>query len=411
MAASALALLGAVAASSLNADDDAISISSRLIENFKVGSSQTRFGDFEFVGGLELSSSSSFLGAMSAMRLAEDRNRFLGVMDTGFWYAGRLERDDSGRMIGVEDFTVSPILDSLGNGSDEKWMFDAEGVVLRGDEVLVSFERHHRVDIYPADRPGGATPLGSLPVLIPEYEFRGNRGLEMIAVAPTASQLSGAVVAISEKSLNESGDIFAAILTGPSKGVFFVKRDPPFDITDGDFLPNGDLLLLERRFSIAEGIGMRIRASTPAGLEPGNLVDGPSFWKRITATRSTIWKASTSATDEDGKVFITLVSDDNHSILQRNLVLEFRYVGDNSSRSSLDGIHCHHLTLAFCALSARLTARAFTGRIQVSTDYNDDWLCARLIVGSPDLSGTARAPSTGISSAIGQQHRTARRAA
>jgi hypothetical protein len=141
MAASALALLGAVAASPLNADDDAISISSRMIENFKVGSSQTRFGDFEFVGGLELSSSSSFLGAMSAIRLAEDRNRFLGVMDTGFWYAGRLERDDSGRMIGVEDFTVSPILDSLGNGSDEKWMFDAEGMVLRGDEVLVSFER------------------------------------------------------------------------------------------------------------------------------------------------------------------------------------------------------------------------------------------------------------------------------
>jgi hypothetical protein len=29
-----------------------------------------------------------------------------------------------------------------------------------------------------------------------------------------------------------------------------------------------------------------------------------------------------------GKVFVTLVSDDNHSILQRNLILEFRYVGD-----------------------------------------------------------------------------------
>jgi hypothetical protein len=328
MAASALALLGAVAASPLNADDDAISISSRLIENFKVGSSQTRFGDFEFVGGLELSSSSSFLGAMSAMRLAEDRNRFLGVMDTGFWYAGRLERDDSGRMIGVEDFTVSPILDSLGNGSDEKWMFDAEGVVLRGDEVLVSFERHHRVDIYPADRPGRATPLGSLPVLIPEYEFRGNRGLEMIAVAPAASQLSGAVVAISEKSLNESGDIFAAILTGPSKGVFFVKRDPPFDITDGDFLPNGDLLLLERRFSIAQGVGMRIRRIEGSRLGPGNLVDGETILEADYGYQIDNMEGLDVTTDADGQVFITMVSDDNHSILQRSLILEFRYLGD-----------------------------------------------------------------------------------
>jgi hypothetical protein len=28
------------------------------------------------------------------------------------------------------------------------------------------------------------------------------------------------------------------------------------------------------------------------------------------------------------KIFVTLVSDDNHSILQRNLMLEFRYLGD-----------------------------------------------------------------------------------
>lgn len=328
MAASALALLGAVAASPLNADDGAISISSRLIENFKVGSSQKRFGDFEFHGGLELSSSSSFLGAMSAIRLAEDRSRFLGVMDTGFWYAGRLERDASGRMFGVEDFTVSPILDSLGNGSDEKWMFDAEGMALRGDEVLVGFERRHRVDVYPADGPGASTPLGSLPVLIPTAEFRGNRGLEMIAVAPAASQLSGAVVAVSERSLNESGDVYAAILTGPSKGLFFVKRDPPFDITDGDFLPNGDLLLLERRYSIAQGVGMRIRRIDGSRLGPGNLVDGETILEADYGYQIDNMEGLDVTTDEDGQIFITLVSDDNHSILQRNLILEFRYLGD-----------------------------------------------------------------------------------
>lgn len=328
MAASALALLGAVATSPLKADDGAISVSSRLIENFKVGSSQTRFGDFEFVGGLELSSSSSFLGAMSAIRLADDRSRFLGVMDTGFWYAGRLERDATGRPISVGDFTVSPILDRSGNASEEKWMFDAEGMALRGDQVLVSFERRHRVDIYPADRPGRSTPLGTLPVLIPEVEFRGNRGLEMVAVAPEASQLSGAVVAISEKSLNTSGNIYAAILTGPSKGVFFVKRDPPFDITDGDFLPNGDLLLLERRFSIAQGVGMRIRRIDGSRLGPGNLVDGETILEADYGYQIDNMEGLDVTTDEDGQIFITLVSDDNHSILQRNLILEFRYAGD-----------------------------------------------------------------------------------
>jgi hypothetical protein len=74
--------------------------------------------------------------------------------------------------------------------------------------------------------------------------------------------------------------------------VFFVKRHPPFDITDGDFLPNGDLLLLERRFSIARALACAsAHRRQPAGA--GNLVDGPVLLKPITATRSTIWKAST----------------------------------------------------------------------------------------------------------------------
>lgn len=310
------------------AEDGTIIVNSRLIENFRIGSSQTRFGEFEFVGGLELSSSSSHLGAMSAIRLSAARSRFLGVMDTGFWYAGRFARDEDGRLLGVEDFAVSPILDGSGTGSDEKWKFDAEGLAVRGEEILVSFERNHRVDIYPTDSPGNAKPTGSLPVQIPMHEFRGNRGLETVAVAPESSQLAGAVVVVTEKSLNTSGDIFAAILTGPSKGVFFIKRDPPFDVTDGDFLPNGDLLLLERRFSIAQGVGMRIRRFDGSRIAPGNLIDGETVLEAGFGHQIDNMEGLDVSTGEDGRIYVTLVSDDNHSILQRNLVLEFRYLGD-----------------------------------------------------------------------------------
>lgn len=312
----------------VRADAEAIDIRSRLIPNFKVGSDQTRFGAFEFTGGLELSSSSSKLGAMSAIRLATDRTRFLGVMDTGYWYAGRLERDATGMLIGVNDFSVSSILDAEGSGSEEKWKFDAEGLALRGDEVVVSFERRSRVDIYPAEAPGSSRPTGSLPVIIPLEELRNNRGLEAIMVAPDSSPLAGEVVAISEKSLNPNGDIYAAVLTGPSKGVFFVKRHAPYDITDGDFLPNGDLLLLERRFSIAGGIGLRIRKIDGSRLGPGNLVDGPVLLEADYGDQIDNMEGLDVSTDDAGQIFVTLVSDDNHSILQRNLILEFRYIGD-----------------------------------------------------------------------------------
>lgn len=326
--AGALALLTASATFPLRADDETLQISSRLIPNFRVGSDQTRFGDFEFIGGLELSSPSAALGAMSGIRLSADRNRFLGVMDTGFWYAGRFERGPDGKLIGIADFTVSPILDAEGESSEEKWRVDAEGLAVRGEEVLVSFERRSRVDVYPANAPGSSRPTGSLPLQIPLKELRNNRGLEAIMVAPEASALAGEVITVSERSLNTSGDIYAAILTGPSKGVFFVKRHAPYDITDGDFLPNGDLLLLERRYSIAGGIGMRIRRIDGSRLGPGNLVDGPVLLEADFGYQIDNMEGLDVSTDEAGQTFVTLVSDDNHSILQRNLILEFRYIGD-----------------------------------------------------------------------------------
>lgn len=327
----ALALLTASAIFPIHADDEIVQINSRLIPNFRVGSDQTRFGDFEFVGGLELSSPSAALGAMSGIRLSADRNRFLGVMDTGSWYAGRFERGPDGELIGIADFTVSPILDAEGESSEEKWRVDAEGLAVRGEEVLVSFERRSRVDVYPANAPGSSRPSASLPLQIPLKELRNNRGLEAIMVAPAASALAGEVVVVSEKSLNASGDIYAAVLTGPSKGVFFVKRHPPYDVTDGDFLPNGDLLLLERRFSIAEGIGMRIRRIDGSRLGPGNLVDGPVLLEANFGEQIDNMEGLAVSTDDAGQVFVTLVSDDNHSILQRNLVLEFRYLGDSGT--------------------------------------------------------------------------------
>ncbi|WP_425479242.1 esterase-like activity of phytase family protein [Hoeflea halophila] len=322
------AMLAVSTAVAPRAEDQSLQINSRLIEHFKVGSDERRFGSFEFVGGIELSSPSAALGAMSGISLSEDRRSFLGVMDTGFWYAGRFERDADGVLTGVTDFTISSILDRNGEASKQKWRVDAESIAVRGDEVLVSFERNSRVDVYPAKAPGNARPLRSLPLQIPLHEIRNNRGPETVMVASAASPLAGDAVVITERSLNTDGDIYAAVLTGPLKGVFFVKRHPPYDVTDGDFLPNGDLLLLERRFSIAGGIGMRIRRIDGSRLGPGNLVDGPVLLEADFGYQIDNMEGLDVSTDEAGQVFVTLVSDDNHSILQRNLVLEFRYLGD-----------------------------------------------------------------------------------
>ncbi len=303
-----------------------LTVQSRAIDYFEVGSDANRFGKLEFNGGLELTASSIDLGAMSSIRLAADRSAFIGVMDTGQWYAGRIERGGDGRPSGITDFTISPMYARDGDVAKAKWLLDAEGLAIRGDQLLVSFERDHRIDIYDAKSPGESRPVGTIPILIPKSELRGNRGLETVAVAPLGGPLDGAAVTVAERSLDRKGNMLAAVLDGPRKGLFSVKRNPPYDVTDGDFLPNGDLILLERRFSIAGGIGMRIRRIPGDSIKPGATVDGEVLLDADFGYQIDNMEGLAVSTDADGVSYLTLISDDNHSILQRNMLLEFKLI-------------------------------------------------------------------------------------
>ncbi|MEO4043032.1 esterase-like activity of phytase family protein [Hoeflea sp. CAU 1731] len=317
-----LALVSSVCALAAPAGTEKIPVQSDVINRFRVGSTETRFGSLEFVGGLELSSHSSKFGGMSAIRMLDDRN-FLGVMDTGYWYFGTLERDQAGRPSAVTDFAVGKI---LGNG-DDKYGSDAEGMVIDGNRVLVSFERDHRIgafDLNLIPRSAGK----NLPHPIPLHEFRSNAGMEAIAKAPSGGALDGSIVVLTEKSLDKKGDIFAAVLSGPQKGVFFVRRWGRYDITDADFLPDGALLVLERRFNLADGIGMRIRRIAAGDIRPGATVDGEVIMEANLANQIDNMEGLDVFETPDGGTHIMLVSDDNRSILQRTLMLEFRLVDE-----------------------------------------------------------------------------------
>ena len=188
----------------------------------------------------------------------------------------------------------------------------------------MSFERIHRIAEFALDLDNFVSKPKYLPLPIPKNELRNNRGIETIAYPPASSPLQGARVAVTEKSINKAGDVFAAVLEGPREGIFYVKRLDDFDISDGDFLPDGDLLLLERRFSISSGVTLRIRRIAADTIRPGATVDGPiilgaDMRDQIDNMEGLdVWQA------EDGSTRLSMVSDDNHSIVQRNLYLEFR---------------------------------------------------------------------------------------
>ena len=301
-----------------------IPIDVQRIEHFEIGSEETRFGRLEFVGGLEMVSSSGELGGMSGIRFEPGGTGFIGVMDTGKFFAGRIERDDAGHLAGIETFAVSPMYGPEGAVIDEKWLVDAEGIALQDDAILVSFEREHRVGVF--DRAGWPTgpEADTLDILIPEAELRHNQGLETVAISPGDGPLEGSVVVVAEGSVNAEGDLFAAVLSGPEAGVFFVRQHEPYNVTDGTFLADGDLLLLERRFSITGGVGMQIRRIEADDIRPGATVDGPVLLEADFGYQIDNMEGIDAVAMDDGSISIFLASDDNHSFLQRNLLLEFR---------------------------------------------------------------------------------------
>ena len=203
----------------------------------------------------------------------------------------------------------------------------AEGLALMPGAAIVSYEQNHRVDVY--SDPGFETsgPKGSYAIPYPRGEIRINRGFETIAVAPEDGPLAGAPVIVAERSLDAQGNMMAAILDGPLKGTFSVVRNDPYDATDGSFLPNGDLLLLERRFRLSDGVGMRIRRIKAEDIRPGAVVAGEVLIDADMSHQIDNMEGLDILQLPDGDIRIVVVSDDNHSILQRNLMLEFRLTG------------------------------------------------------------------------------------
>jgi hypothetical protein len=302
---------------------EAMRIEARPITQFRIGSAETRFGGLEFVGGLELTSRARDFGSLSAFRFLEAGGAFIGVSDAGLWYSGRVERDEEARPAGFADFRMQPIADEGGADITEKWLADAEALAVKDGVATAGFERAHRISEYSIGREMGP-PLRSLDFVVPAGELRQNRGFETIAYAPGDGRLAGARVAISEKSLDRLGNIFAAIIEGPGKGLFTVARSGAFDITDGAFLPGGDMLVLERSFSMAAGVRMRLRRLDESTIRKGAVADGEILLEADMSHQIDNMEGLDIWRRQDGALMVSIVSDDNHSLLQRNLYLEFR---------------------------------------------------------------------------------------
>lgn len=309
-------------------EPEAIEVNARPIPSFEPRDrSRTRFGSLEYRSGLVLTSRYRGFGGLSAIRVDEKGERFLALSDQGAWFTGRIRY--SGRaMVGLDEVEAAPMLNAEGRPITEKrnW-YDTESLARDGANVYVGLERVNQIMRFDFSK-GGTRARGEvIPTPPAVRKLPVNKGLEALVFVPKGKDqnmpLAGTLIAFSERGLDTAGNLVAFLIGGPSPGQFSVRRTEKFDISDAVLLPSGELLILERKFSWFSGINIRIRAIPLKSIAPGALVDGPVLFNADLGDEVDNMEGIDAHVTAEGETVLTMVSDDNFSMLQRTLLLQF----------------------------------------------------------------------------------------
>jgi hypothetical protein len=277
-----------------------------------------RFGALEFRGGLVLTSAHRDFGGLSALHVAANGGDFVAVTDRGQWLRGRIVYRGAAP-VAIADAAMAPMLGANGRPLKSRGWYDTESLAVDGGTFYVGIERVNQIVRFDYAKDGLIARGHALPVPPKLKELPKNQGLECLAKTPAG----GPLIAISERGLDANGNI-GGFLIGAVNGAFALKRSDDFDVTDCTMAPNGQLLVLERHFSWTRGVAMRIRSVPLGAIKPGATVDGVELISADKRYQIDNMEGVALHRTPDGALVLTLVSDDNFSVLQRTLLLQFK---------------------------------------------------------------------------------------
>lgn len=247
-----------------------------------------------FVSAIKLSHPADTFGGISGIEVDANGGTALVVSDRGYFFDLTFARNADDNITGVT-VTQSEIaaLDR-----------DAEGLAVRGDQIIVSFEGPAQV------RPLGAKALPRHPDF---SKLQHNSALEALAIDD-----QGTLYTLPERSgrLDKPFPLYA-FKNGAWEIVAHIPRDGSFLPVGADFGPDGLFYLLERSFTPLT-FRTRIRRfdlSAP-DLAELELLRTPVA-RHDNLEGISVWR------DRAGQIRLTLVSDDNFLAVLRNEVVEY----------------------------------------------------------------------------------------
>jgi len=284
------------------------------------------FGKLTFRGGLNLFGRSRYFGGFSGIALDPSGATLLAVSDAGTWMRATLDYDGR-KLKALQNVVIGPILGRDGKPLQRDAERDAEGLALaagdtRVGQAFVSFEREHRISRYPFTTTSFGPPDQAVSLPKEAKAMGNNIGIEALALI-RAGKLKGTLVVFPERLKDRQGNLKGWLIGGPKPGSITLRRLGGFDITDAAGLPDGGIILLERRFRYSEGVQMRIRRIAPSELRPGRLIEGEVLLEAQDNLNIDNMEAIAVHRNRSGETILTLMSDDNFSALQRSLILQF----------------------------------------------------------------------------------------
>ena len=271
-------------------------------------------GRLRYRGGLHLSAGDNRFGGLSALGISADGRRLVALSDAGHRFSARLVYDRAGNLAGLGDADLGSLAGLDGRPLLSKADGDAEAMSpgVEG-EIIVAFERRHRLWRY---RPGVVVPE-PLPPPQEMADLPFNNGVEALALLA-----DGSLLALSEGS----GGRAAAVGWISDRGgwsVLTYRTADGFRVTGAATLPGGDVVVLERLFTLRGDNAIRIKRIAAAAIKAGARLDGEIIAELRPPLTVDNFEGIEARRGPRGEVLIYLVSDDNFNVDQRTLLLMF----------------------------------------------------------------------------------------
>lgn len=280
-----------------------------------------RAGELVWRGTLHLRDANPDFGGLSSLRVSPDGSQFVAISDRGKRVAGRLSYGPAGELVAAGSYSIDPLLGSDGQALPG-FFNDTEGLALigewPGDGWAVSMERRHTILRYPPALAGSAAVELPVPDGFAALPF--NAGIETLLSLP-----DGRLLAIAEDG-DRQGRHRAWIGAPGAWHEFTYQGLPPFLPVDAARLPDGGILVLERRVGLVGGWGSRIVRVDSKALLPGAVLEGQEIARLQPPMATENYEGIDTRPLPGGGVAVYLLSDNNFKpIIQRTLLTMFEW--------------------------------------------------------------------------------------